>query len=258
MNRMIFCLLLLLTACSQQPHRYTVEVLNGHTPVKERAEGEHDWIYAMLDAIETEHIERGDSVNLSARYLEAMYAMEREKGYDVQQSGGKGDRLLTPCALRLLQQYGVVPYDAMPPDYEPPRYAFFLGCEYTPQEFARSVCAPGEYVVVTTDDVSAEALLDRAERAVRARHGVCWEGKERCLSIVGIAHDEQAQKYFIMKDSQGEAHGDHGLVYISFDTFLKETIGILTTFNSTSTSPRPWCPSPRNRQRRGHRVSDRS
>lgn len=216
------CLLAwLLTACHQPPRQLTVEVLNGYTPVKERAEGEHDWIYAMLATIETEHIGRGDSVNLSARYVEAMY-----KKSSIIHS--PSSIINSPLSIVLLhmQQYGVVPYDAMPPGYDPPRYAFFLGCEYTPQEFARSVCAPGEYQLMTADDYSAETLLATAEKAVRQHHGVCWEGKERCLSIVGIAHDEQAQKYFIMKDSQGESHGDHGLVYISFDTFLKETITI--------------------------------
>jgi len=216
------CLLAcLLTACHQPPRQLTVEVLNGYTPVKERAEGEHDWIYAMLATIETEHIGRGDSVNLSARYVEAMY-----KKSSIIHS--PSSIINSPLSIVLLhmQQYGVVPYDAMPPGYDPPRYAFFLGCEYTPQEFARSVCAPGEYRLMTADDYPAETLLATAEQAVRQHHGVCWAGKERCLSIVGIAHDEQAQKYFIMKDSQGESHGDHGLVYITFDTFLEETITI--------------------------------
>ena len=218
-----FCCLLawLLTACHQASRQLTVEVLNSYTPVKERAEGEHDWIYAMLATIETEHIGRGDSVNLSARYVEAMY-----KKSSIIHS--PSSIINSPLSIVLLhmQQYGVVPYDAMPPGYDPPRYAFFLGCEYTPQEFARSVCAPGEYQLMTADDYPAETLLATAEQAVRQHHGVCWAGKERCLSIVGIAHDEQAQKYFIMKDSQGESHGDHGLVYISFDTFLEETAAI--------------------------------
>ena len=218
-----FCCLLawLLTACHQASRQLTVEVLNSYTPVKERAEGEHDWIYAMLATIETEHIGRGDSVNLSARYVEAMY-----KKSSIIHS--PSSIINSPLSIVLLhmQQYGVVPYDAMPPGYDPPRYAFFLGCEYTPQEFARSVCAPGEYRLMTADDYPAETLLATAEQAVRQHHGVCWEGKERCLSIVGIAHDEQAQKYFIMKDSQGESHGDHGLVYITFDTFLEETAAI--------------------------------
>ena len=218
-----FCCLLawLLTACHQASRQLTVEVLNSYTPVKERAEGEHDWIYAMLATIETEHIGRGDSVNLSARYVEAMY-----KKSSIIHS--PSSIINSPLSIVLLhmQQYGVVPYDAMPPGYDPPRYAFFLGCEYTPQEFARSVCAPGEYQLMTAEDYPAETLLATAEQAVRQHHGVCWAGKERCLSIVGIAHDEQAQKYFIMKDSQGESHGDHGLVYITFDTFLEETAAI--------------------------------
>ena len=69
----------------------------------------------------------------------------------------------------------------------------------TPQEFARSVCAPGEYVALTSFthhpfyadfalevadnsgrepffNVPIDTLMTRLERAVRAGRGVCWEG----------------------------------------------------------------------------------
>lgn len=80
-----------------------------------------------------------------------------------------------------------------------PRRVFMLGAEYTPQEFARSVCAPGEYIGLTSFthhpfyssfalevpdnwernelyNVPADTLISRMERAVRRGHGVCWEG----------------------------------------------------------------------------------
>ena len=88
--------------------------------------------------------------------------------------------------LSLLQQYGITHWDAYHPDINMkvlarkvektvdnnrnashiklfknmkdmmdeamrplPQYVFLLGAEYTPQEFARSVCRPDEYVALT-------------------------------------------------------------------------------------------------------------
>ena len=70
----------LLTAC----HRKTtwehppveVEVLNHMTPIKDQGRSQTCWAYAMLAAIETEHIGRGDSVNLSPAYVEYMLRQE--------------------------------------------------------------------------------------------------------------------------------------------------------------------------------------
>ena len=76
---------------------------------------------------------------------------------------------------------------------------FMYGAEYTPGEFARSVCAPGEYIGLTSFthhpfythfalevpdntghyelyNVPIDTLMAAVERAVRTGHGVCWEG----------------------------------------------------------------------------------
>lgn len=80
-----------------------------------------------------------------------------------------------------------------------PRNVFMLGAEYTPQEFARSVCAPGEYEALTSFthhpfysrfalevpdnrerstflNVPIDTLMTLVEKAVRSGRGVCWEG----------------------------------------------------------------------------------
>ena len=80
-----------------------------------------------------------------------------------------------------------------------PRAVYMLGARYTPQEFARSVCAPGEWVALTSfthhpfytdidleladnhgrerfSNVPIDTLMACMERAVRAGRGVCWEG----------------------------------------------------------------------------------
>ena len=62
----LFCI-----GCShREPEHFTHEVLNRMTPVKNQGESQTCWIYAMLAAIETEHLSWGDSVNLSPYYIE--------------------------------------------------------------------------------------------------------------------------------------------------------------------------------------------
>ena len=127
-----------------------------------------------------------------------------------------------------------------------------LGATYTPQEFARSVCAPDEYIALTSNDdapygqeveidlpdnwmhdrfynIPMDSLLSKTERAVRRHHGVCWESERHAMAIVGIAHDDQGQKYFIMKNSWGTDRPHQGLDYLSFEDFRDETLAIEMT-----------------------------
>ena len=122
----------LLCGCVAEEKHYTHEVLNRMTPIKDQGDSETCWIYAMLAAIETEHLAWGDSVNLSPYYIEKM--MERE-----------------------------------------------------PQ-------AP--------------------------------ESKRHAMAIVGIAHDDKGEKYFIMKNSWGKDTPYEGLDYLSFDDFRRSTLAV--------------------------------
>ncbi len=251
-------------ACSRQPEHLTTEVLLPFTPVKNQGTSQTCWAYAMLSAIETEHICRGDSIHLSVAFIAR--AVEKEAGAP---STKRGMGITT---VNMMMKHGIVPFDAMPDDSLPmPRFAFMAGCEYTPQEFARSVCAPGEYVGLGTSaehtyfehyepplkdnwehnrllNLPPDSLLAVVVRAVRQRHGVCWEGDisergfdresaiadlwivngstsdDHCMAIVGIAHDETGKRYFIMKNSWGCNYGPFGgLVFLSFDYFRKKT-----------------------------------
>ena len=247
MKQVIYLLIAtLLAGCAQPEYKhFTHEVLNRMTPIKDQGESETCWIYAMLATIETEHLAWGDSVNLSPYYIEKML----EKEPDAPES----KRGMGATLLRLIQKYGVVGYDAMRKVETPaPKWVFFLGATYTPQEFARSVCKPGEYLQLMCDEdkpyyeeselemednwlhdrylnIPMDSMIVKTERAVRAHHGVCWEDREHAMAIVGIAHNNEGKKYFIMKNSWGKDGPYGGLEYISFDEFRSETVAIEMT-----------------------------
>ncbi len=264
----LFLVITLMVSC-QENEVFVTEVLNGHTPVKHQGKSQTCWAYAMLAAIETEHIMRGDSVNLSPAFVEKM--MEQDK------RAPKSKRAVGMTLINLIQRYGLVPFDAMPTlDHTPPRLAFMLGATYTPQEFARSVCAPDEYIALGTTtqhpyytyfifnvpdnwernellNLPPDSLLRATEDAVRTHHGVCWEGDtserghdwkrgvartsliegsttdDHCMAIVGIARDAHGEPFFIMKNSWGTDNAYKGLLYMSFDYFLQKTLAIYMT-----------------------------
>ncbi len=307
---------------------FTTEVMNGHTPVKDQGRTPLCWAYAMLSAIETEHIMRGDSVDLSPKYAARRVLEERTTRYYL--SGDKRPMKMRGTAHTLLKaigRHGIVPYsaygdrtgdsfnslrgamrqiaaaaakgktgtawladrlrkaadEALGPA---PHRVFMLGAEYTPQEFARSVCAPGEYVALTSFthhpyytavdleipdnnghdmffNVPLDTLTAVVERAVRAGHGVCWEGDisepgfsfarglavmparaaldaaarqkaferfettdDHCMAIVGLARDGGGRLYFIMKNSWGTANPYGGLMYMSAEYLRMKTVAV--------------------------------
>jgi bleomycin hydrolase len=237
--------MLLCIGCTSKPKHFTHEVLNRMTPVKDQGNSETCWIYAMLATIETEHLSWGDSVNLSPYYIEKM--MEQEP------DAPKSKRGELATLLRLMEKYGIVSYDAMRSiDTPAPKWVFMLGATYTPQEFAHSVCKPGEYIQLMSTpkkpyyeeselevpdnwmhdrylNIPKDSLLVKAERAVKAHHGVCWSDDNHGMAIVGIAHDDDGEKYFVMKNSWGDNRPYGGLVYISFKEFLSETVSVVMT-----------------------------
>lgn len=264
---LFFCALV--AACGSTPEHFTHDVLNSYTPVKQQGSSQLCWAYAMLSAIETEHIMRGDSVHLSTAFI----------GHSLKSDprAPQSARGMAATLVRLLGEYGIVPFHSMPTaDTPAPRRAFMLGAEYTPLEFAHSVCAPDEYRALTSNpgfpynkevvldlpdnwtherylNLPPDSLLACTERAVRQGHGVCWEGDtgdpgfdwqagvarltlfskftrvsdDHCMAIVGMAHDDEGQRYFIMKNSWGTGNAYGGLLYMSTDYFMRNTVAVV-------------------------------
>ena len=164
------------------------EVVLKTTPVKDQGRSELCWAYAMLSTIETERLEMGDSVNLSPDYLARLWLQEQARACFLTRGRvGVSLRGMAPMALRLIERYGVEPYDSYHPlgsvnyrslsriamqvarastslrrlddrlgdfldkqvGYLPPTL-FMLGMGYTPQQFAQSIYLPGDYVALTS------------------------------------------------------------------------------------------------------------
>jgi bleomycin hydrolase len=237
-------------------HTFTHELLLPMTPVKDQGDTEFCWAYAMLATIETEHILRGDSVNLSPQYLGRMLKKYQKSKF--QDSGFKStERGMGQTALNLLEHYGLVGYDVMPDDatadLPTPKNVYMLGAKYTPLEFAHSVCAPDEYIGLTSFpdspyykkidvpipdnwehnrllNIPLDSLRRHVNRALHHRHPVCYENRAHAMAIVGKAHDEENHPYYIMKNSWGTNQPYGGLVYIP--TSLKDAVAVYMTRNA--------------------------
>lgn len=259
-----------LAGCRQQPPiTFIDDVALPTTPVKDQGNEPLCWAYAMLATIETNHIVRGDSVNLSPYYVHRLV--------DKNHTRGMGHTL-----TRLIARRGIVPFDTYPDtthDELPlPRWVFMLGARYTPVEFAHSVCAPGEYLALCFDDAQPygqdiimqtpdnwerqsfrntprDSLLTIVERAVRAHHAVCWEGDtsssgfsfergiadrpdaskpndDHCMAIVGLAHDPSGRRYFKMKNSWGTDNPYRGMMYMSAEYLRDKTVALFLTHDA--------------------------
>ena len=114
-----------LISCGQQRSRvdipkekFTIDLRLPTTPVKDQGSSSLCWVYAMLATLETEHIMRGDSVNLSPDYVARMYLSEQASrcrllpNKVVQKEAGITTRGMCTMALDLIQTYGLQHYDA--------------------------------------------------------------------------------------------------------------------------------------------------
>lgn len=321
-------LLFLFVACQdggeKRHETFVIDRLNGFTPVKDQGRRQVCWVYAMLATIETEHIGRGDSVNLSPYYVvRRLLEHDAQLGYFSPKPRRISLRGMGCDLIDAIETYGLAPYDsyrtgegsninvlankvsriaAMRSGLDvcnertraaldaqlgiAPRRIYLYSAQYTPQEFARSVCAPDEYESLTSFthhpfferfalevpdnrrhalflNLPIDSLLRRVVNAVAHGHGVCWEGDtseplfsfadgtatlphskrvsqesrqhdfealrttdDHCMAIVGLAHNDKGQRFFIMKNSWGTANPYGGLMYVSFDYFRIKTIAV--------------------------------
>lgn len=108
------------------PEGFKADIMLPITPIKDQGRSDFCWVYAMLATIETEHLNQGDSVNLSVDYVARMYveqqAMERFRTNGEQ---GITMRGMGPMTIDLIEKYGVLPYDSYYPK-EPVNYKVLI------------------------------------------------------------------------------------------------------------------------------------
>lgn len=208
------------------------------TPVKDQGNSDLCWLFGMLATIESEHIMRGDSVNLSPEYVfRKMLVLQGTRDFFARGTRAISLRGMAPMLIHYLDDTGVIPYDSY---FNPDRkinYPILVnkvqklaesssqltsfttrlndlldreigplpgvvamgGMEYTPREFAHSVCMSDEYVALTSFthhpfgmefclevpdnamhdsflNVPIDTLMERVEQALFSGHPVCWEG----------------------------------------------------------------------------------
>lgn len=250
---------LVATGCRRSEVRtYTDDVRLPMTPVKDQGRTELCWAYAMLATIETEHLLRGDSVNLSAVYVGRILEQYRQAHAAARTAAqDKGSqRAMGQTLLNVIQRYGVVPYDVLPDDatadLPTPQWVFMLGARYTPQEFAHSVCAPDEYVGLTSlpdspyykkvtvpvpDNWEGNRLLNvprdtlrrHVDSALHHRHPVCWESRGHAMAVVGLARDSLQRPHYVMKNSWGTRRPHGGLVYMPAGRMWRDVVAVYMT-----------------------------
>ena len=222
---LLMAVMLLFVACKRkEQHQFTHDLLLSMTPVKNQGKSELCWAYAMLATIETEHILRGDSVNLSAVYIG-----RRLSHY--QQSIGhfsSSQRAMGMTLLNMISQEGVVGYDVLPDDASDdmptPQWVFLLGARYTPQEFAHSVCAPDEYLALTCWPDSP--YYKKVEIDVPDN----WEHNRLMnLPLDTLRKHVDNAAYYVMKNSWGTKGSYGGLVYMSVRKMWKDMIAVYLT-----------------------------
>ena len=219
---------------------FTADVLLKTTPVKSQGRSSLCWVYAMLAAIETEHLMQGDSIDLSADYVGYMYLREQARRRYACAERPITTRGMVSMLPQLLYRYGCEPWYTYHADADAdynalgrvlqttvdahrqqhsgfqrlmkdvdgrieevlgiaPRFVFMLSCEYTPLEFAHSVCRPDEYTALTSFthhpfgqpfelevpdnyyhdtflNLPLDSLQTIVEHSLHTGHPVCWEG----------------------------------------------------------------------------------
>ena len=119
----MMAVLTLLSGCGEREPRtgenhLTVDVLLKTTPVKDQGRSALCWVYAMLATIETEHLMRGDSVNLSVSYAARMALTDHSHLRTA------GLRYLLCAPGRRIQRFGSQDAERLPPVHSPTRGPF--------------------------------------------------------------------------------------------------------------------------------------
>ncbi len=123
----------------------------------------------------------------------------------------------------------------------PPAATYLFGAQYSPREFAHSVCGQDEYTVFTSTgdeplhrlirlpfrnnktgcrgwNIEKDSLVSRIRNSLNGGHAVMWEGEDHgndALCLIGMGQGMDGKTYFVGKGSLKNGSGNAGLVYLS-------------------------------------------
>lgn len=136
------------------------------TPVKNQGASQTCWIYAMVACIETDRLAMGDSLILSEQWvIDQMHREHQTEMHIADYSRlrkriGIIDRNIGPEALRLIENYGIVPSWIRPGR----NGGFYLySMHYTPRQFAESVVSRSDwhwYATSTLHEMGTKFILE--------------------------------------------------------------------------------------------------
>ena len=228
------------------PSHLTVETISPLAPVKQQDHTQLCWAYAMLAAIETEHFRQGDSLNLPIEpVVEVMKTTP---------DAPPSQRAMGQTLLNLIKRYGIYGAQCDPTDYIPL-------CTTGSKSYGQWVIPelPDNWEHNRFLNLHPDTLLDKTIQAVCDHRGVCWEGDvsergfsfhrgvaatllppvllrckaalcpptdDHCMAIVGIVHDDDGTRYFVMKNSWGTSNPHGGLMLMTFDYFRWNTVAV--------------------------------
>ena len=120
-----------------------------------------------------------------------------------------------------------------------PKNVYMLRAQYTPLEFAHSVCGKDEYMTIvpseneeygeticldsskimncTGQSMPRDTVFNYIRESLSARHPVMWtsdSSEDEAVAIVGLGHDMHGKEYFVAKDSRGADDRTCGRLYI--------------------------------------------
>lgn len=107
-----------------------------------------------------------------------------------------------------------------------PKNVYMLRAEYTPLEFAHSVCGRGEYVTIGKEGLSMpiDSVYHYVCKSLIDRHPVMWTSDEKtdnAFAIIGMGKDKNNEQYFVAKDTHGMDSQHGGRLYIP-DSYLRK------------------------------------
>src|SRR5574344_216944 len=182
--------------------RFIIEISRKITPVKDQGSSSICWAYAMLSMIESEHLAKGDSVNLSTffvlrellnQHFNTYYLKGGTRNFNVR---GVGQTL-----INYIERFGVVPYDSYPdnPDADIPNLRDDLkSLAINAINHKTGLHTPQKYVDEKLDDALGPMpisvhMLGATYTPIEFAHSVC--GPDEYIGITSFTHHPFYQNF---------------------------------------------------------------